>query len=58
MYPKTTAGLIECYTMGLPFFRNTLISNLFYATVLFGVYEAAKWRIGIGVGSQKLEARG
>jgi hypothetical protein len=35
-YPKTPAGLIECYAAAIPFFRNTLLSNLLYATLLFG----------------------
>lgn len=39
MYPKTMAGLGACYTAGLPFLKNTLISNLVYAGILFGVYE-------------------
>lgn len=38
MYPKTLEGLMTCYTMGLPFFKGTLASNLFYSFVLFGVY--------------------
>jgi hypothetical protein len=38
-YPKTFPGLLQCYLMGLPFFRNTLLGNLFYTTVFFGAYE-------------------
>lgn len=38
-YAKTFQGLIQCYTMALPFFRNTLLGDLFYTAVLFGVYE-------------------
>lgn len=39
-YAKSWAGLVECYTLALPFFRNTLLSNLFYVGVLSGAYEA------------------
>lgn len=39
MYPKTMAGLIECYTMALPFFRNTLAGDLLYVATMFGAYE-------------------
>lgn len=39
-YVKDLGGLIQCYTMALPFFRNTLFGNLFYVGVLFGAYEA------------------
>ena len=39
-YEKSIFGLIQCYLMALPFFRNALLGNLFYATSLFGIYEA------------------
>lgn len=38
-YEKSLAGIIQCYFMALPFFRNTLSGDLFYVTVLFGTYE-------------------
>jgi hypothetical protein len=45
-YPKTLAGLVECYAAAIPFFRNTLWSNLFYSAVLFGGLRLAerRWR--------------
>ena len=39
IYPHTLQGLLNSYTMGLPFFRNTLLGDLFYTTLFFGVYE-------------------
>ncbi len=39
LYPKTFSGMIEAYVMALPFFRNTIVGDLFYTTVLFGGYE-------------------
>lgn len=42
MYAKTFAGLIESYTMAIPFFRNSLIGDLIYTVGLFGAYELAK----------------
>ena len=39
-YAKSIAGLIQCYSLALPFFKNTLLGNLFYVFVLFGAYEA------------------
>jgi len=39
IYPQTIQGLIDCYTMGLPFFRSTLAGDLFYTGVLFGTFE-------------------
>ena len=35
-YPRTWAGLVECYTAGLPFFRNTFASDALYSAALFG----------------------
>lgn len=41
MYPHTWAGLGQCFTMALPFFRNSLMSDLFFVAVLFGAYYLA-----------------
>lgn len=38
MYTLDFAGLINCYTMAIPFFRMTLISTLVFSTVFFGAY--------------------
>ena len=35
-YPRTWAGLVECYLAAVPFFRNTLASDVLYSAVLFG----------------------
>ena len=37
-YPRTAAGLVACYTAALPFFRNTLASDVLYTGALFGCY--------------------
>jgi uncharacterized membrane protein len=39
MYAKTLTGLIESYTLAIPFFRNSLLGNLFYVTILVGSME-------------------
>ncbi len=39
MYPKNFQGLIESYTMALPFFRNTLLGDIFYSVLLIGGFE-------------------
>ncbi len=44
LYPKTLAGLTACYVLAIPFFWNTLASDLFYATLLFGVWWLAQRR--------------
>ncbi len=38
-YPKNITGLVESYTLAVPFFRNTLLGNLFYTSAFFGGYE-------------------
>lgn len=43
MYARTWNGLIECFTLALPFFRNTLASDLFYVSAMFGLYSFAVW---------------
>jgi len=45
MYAHTWHGFIQCYIMAVPFFRNTLASDLVYTAVLFGLYALA----GVGV---------
>jgi hypothetical protein len=42
MYPKTLAGLAACYTAGLPYFRNELLGNAFFVTILFGGFALAQ----------------
>lgn len=42
IYPKSFAGLIECYTAGIPFFRNTLLGDVVYTAVLFGIFEGVE----------------
>jgi hypothetical protein len=38
-YEKSFAGLIRCFFLALPFFRNTLAGNLFFSGIFFGLYE-------------------
>lgn len=39
MYVKNLNGLMQSYVMGLPFFRNTIISDLFYSFSFFYGYR-------------------
>ena len=36
MYSLDMAGLIQCYTLALPFLKYTVAGDLFWAAVLFG----------------------
>ncbi len=47
MYPKDFSGLMICYTAGLPFFKNTLLGDLVYTGILFGVFEFAQHRFPV-----------
>jgi hypothetical protein len=38
-YPKTMTGFLECYTLAIPFFRNSLIGDFFYAGVMYYGFE-------------------
>lgn len=35
-FPRTTAGLIDCYVVALPFFGNTILGDALFTVVLFG----------------------
>ncbi len=43
-YPMTMGGLLLCYEMAIPFFRNEFLGTLVYTGVLFGAFELAKRR--------------
>ncbi len=42
LYPVNPAGLVECYIAAIPFFGYNLMGNLFYAGLMFGLFELAK----------------
>lgn len=44
-YSKDFSGLMTCYVAGIPFFKNTLLGDLFYCGVMFGVYELVKTKV-------------
>jgi hypothetical protein len=41
MYPKTLSGLMTCYAAGLPFFRGTLVGDMLFTAVMFGLPAVA-----------------
>lgn len=41
LYAPTWHGLMTCYLMALPYLRNTMLGDLFYAGVFFGGYALA-----------------
>lgn len=47
LYPRTLAGLMDCYILAVPFFRSTLLSTVAYSIVLYAGYEALlKYQLG------------
>lgn len=43
LYPRTVEGLLECYTMALPFYGRTVSSDLIFTAVVFGLHAALVW---------------
>lgn len=41
-YARDISGLWQSYVMGIPFFRGTLLGDLFYTGMFFGGYEFIK----------------
>lgn len=42
IYSKDLIGLISSYYYAIPFFKNTLLGDLFYSGIFFGGYELVK----------------
>jgi hypothetical protein len=38
-YAKSAAGLAECYVAAIPFYRNTVLGDLSWTIVFFGLYS-------------------
>jgi hypothetical protein len=49
MYPKNLGGLMACYVAALPFFRNAVVSDLFFAAAFFGIGYLVSQRHAEGV---------
>ncbi|MCH8904418.1 MAG: hypothetical protein IIA45_10945 [Bacteroidetes bacterium] len=43
-YPMNMGGLIDCYGAAIPFFRYTILGDLFFVTVLFTAYDVVSQR--------------
>ena len=44
-YPLTTDGLLACYVAAIPYFRNTVASDLLYSVLMFGGFALAQARV-------------
>ncbi len=45
VYSKDWNGLMQCYAMGLPFLKNSLISQFLFSGILFGGFELLKKQV-------------
>lgn len=45
MYSMDAAGLVKCFVMAIPFFKNALAGDIFYVALLFGAYELLRRRL-------------
>lgn len=43
-YPKTIEGLTACFIAAIPFFRNTVMGDMFFSVVLFGGFALVERR--------------
>jgi hypothetical protein len=41
-YPHTAEGLLQCYVAAVPYFRNTLLGDAVFVTLLFGGLAVAE----------------
>ena len=39
LYPPTWDGLVTCFALAIPFFKNTVYGDLFFVTLMFGACE-------------------
>jgi len=44
LYPMTWEGLVTCYVAAIPYLRNAVLGNCFYAIVFFGGFRVAQRR--------------
>ncbi|TGN01029.1 DUF6580 family putative transport protein [Leptospira yasudae] len=45
LYPKTSVGLLTCYIAAIPYFGGTLLGNMIYTPVLFGVLDRVELKV-------------
>jgi hypothetical protein len=44
-YPPTWEGLMQCYVAAIPFFRNTILGDCIYVSLLVGIFEFTSKKI-------------
>jgi hypothetical protein len=46
-YGYSFSGLLNCMIAGIPFFRGTVMGDLFFNLVLFGSFSIIRWRFPV-----------
>ncbi|MFN0117722.1 MAG: DUF6580 family putative transport protein [Elusimicrobiota bacterium] len=44
LYPLTLSGLAQCFVAAIPFFRNTMVGDFVFSSILFGSFLLASLR--------------
>jgi len=47
IYNYSLEGLLECYTLAIPFYQNSILGDIFYITMLFLIYITIKNKLVI-----------
>lgn len=58
LYAQTFDGLVQCYYNALPFFRGTLLGDLFFSAILFGSYAFVYKAVLHGSGKLSIRSAG
>lgn len=54
LYPRTWAGLVDCFALALPFFRNAIVGDLSSTFVLFGIDFAVRRLVVVSAGRSEV----
>ncbi|MBI4428717.1 MAG: hypothetical protein HY562_06325, partial [Ignavibacteriales bacterium] len=52
IYPRSIAGILECYIAAVPFFQNTVLGDVLYTGVMFGILELVNKLVPVTAGKQ------
>jgi hypothetical protein len=44
-YTRDIAGLLNCYAAGIPFLKNTIVSQFLFSGLFFGAFEVLKKQV-------------
>ncbi|MFN8284106.1 MAG: DUF6580 family putative transport protein [Chitinophagales bacterium] len=42
LYERNLVGFIKCFTLAIPFYKYTFLSDVLYSLVFFGIFDAVK----------------